>query len=78
MPNPKKKKKEKKKRSTSLINKTQQNKNKNKEKTQMRSTLTLKFYTAKENIDELKRQLTEWEKTFANDVIDEGVKIQNT
>ena len=28
----------------------------------MRSTLTLKFYTAKENIDELKRQLTEWEK----------------
>ena len=31
------------------------------------------FYTAKEPIKEMKRQLTEWEKIFANDSTDKGI-----
>ena len=33
----------------------------------------ISFSTAKETIDKTKRQLTEWEKIFANDVIDKGL-----
>ena len=35
------------------------------------------FFTAKETINKTKRQLTEWEKIFANDISDKGVNIQN-
>ena len=31
------------------------------------------FYTAKETIKKMKRQLTEWEKIFANDTTDKGL-----
>ena len=31
------------------------------------------FCTAKETINKMKRQPTEWEKIFANDVIDKGL-----
>ena len=31
------------------------------------------FYTAKETINETKRQPTEWEKTFANDISNKGL-----
>ena len=31
------------------------------------------FCTAKETIDKTKRQLTEWEKIFANDISDKGL-----
>ena len=31
------------------------------------------FYKAKETINKAKRQLTEWDKIFANDVIDKGL-----
>ena len=31
------------------------------------------FCTAKENIDKTKRQPTEWEKTFASDLTNEGL-----
>ena len=31
------------------------------------------FCTAKESINKMKRQLTEWEKIFANDVTDKGL-----
>ena len=30
------------------------------------------FFTAKETINKTKRQLTEWEKIFANDISDKG------
>ena len=35
------------------------------------------FCTAKETINKTKRQLTEWEKIFANDISDKGLSIQN-
>ena len=31
------------------------------------------FYTAKETINKMKRQTTDWEETFANDVPDKGL-----
>ena len=31
------------------------------------------FYTAKETVNKTKRQLTEWEKIFANDMTDKGL-----
>ena len=31
------------------------------------------FYTAKETLNKMKRQPTEWEKIFANDVADKGL-----
>ena len=31
------------------------------------------FYTAKETINKMKRQHTDWEKIFANDVTDKGL-----
>ena len=31
------------------------------------------FYTAKEMIDKMKRQPTEWEKIFANDMTEKGL-----
>ena len=31
------------------------------------------FYTAKETVNKTKRQLTEWEKIFANDISDKGL-----
>ena len=31
------------------------------------------FYTEKETINKTKRQLTEWEKIFANDILDKGL-----
>ena len=34
------------------------------------------FCTAKETIDKMKRQPTEWEKTFANDVTDKGYHLK--
>ena len=34
------------------------------------------FHTAKENINKMKRQPTEWEKIFANDVSDKGLISQ--
>ena len=39
-----------------------------------------KFYTAKETINKMKRQPTDWEKTFAKDVTNKGLmsKIQTT
>ena len=33
------------------------------------------FYTAKETIDKVKRQLTEWVKIFANGMTDEGLIV---
>ena len=35
------------------------------------------FYTAKETINKTKRQPTEWEKIFANDVTYQGLISQN-
>ena len=32
-----------------------------------------RFCTAKETINKTKRQLTEWEKIFANDILDKGL-----
>ena len=37
----------------------------------------INFCTAKKTINEMKRQLTDWEKIFANNVIDKGL-ISNT
>ena len=34
---------------------------------------TKKFLESKETINKTKRQLTEWEKIFANDISDEGI-----
>ena len=31
------------------------------------------FCTAKETVDKMKRQMTEWEKIFANDISDKGL-----
>ena len=35
-----------------------------------------RFFTAKEIIDKMKRQLTEWKKIFANDTTDKGFTVQ--
>ena len=35
------------------------------------------FYTAKETIDKMKRQPTEWEKIFANAMTDKGLISKN-
>ena len=35
------------------------------------------FSTAKETINKTKRQLTEWEKIFANEVTNKGLNLQN-
>ena len=35
------------------------------------------FHTAKETISKTKRQPSEWEKIFANDVTQEGISLQN-
>ena len=35
------------------------------------------FCTAKETISKIKRQLTEWEKIFANDISDKGLVSKN-
>jgi len=34
---------------------------------------TYKFFTAKETINNMKRQPAEWEKIFSNDVTDKGL-----
>ena len=39
----------------------------------MGSNQTYKFCTAKETINKMKRQLTEWEKLFANDATNRGL-----
>ena len=35
-----------------------------------------RFFIAKEAIDKMKRQLTEWMKIFANDTTDKGFNVQ--
>ena len=35
------------------------------------------FCTAKETINKTKRQLSEWEKIFANETTDKGINLQN-
>ena len=35
-----------------------------------------RFYTAKETVNNKKRQPTEWEKIFANDIIDKGLILK--
>ena len=43
----------------------------NESKNKQRNLIKLKsFSTAKETIDKMKKQLTEWEKIFANDMTD--------
>ena len=35
------------------------------------------FCTAKETINKMKRQPTEWDKTFANDMTNKGFNVQH-
>ena len=43
----------------------------------MRPIKLKSFYTAKETIDKLKRQLTEWEEMFAYNMSDKGLISKN-
>ena len=51
---------------------SQDNGNKNKDQ-QIGPIKLTSFYTEKETINKMKRQPTEWEKIFANDVTDKGL-----